>query len=194
MTPVAGPQADPDRKGNEELRDLIKQRSFRRGKFTLSSGRQSDLYFNLKSTMMTPRGALLCARAFLSRIEALGADFVGGLEMGAVPILGSVAALSEMEGKPVRTFFVRKTTKAHGTRELVEGLAPAESLAGARILVVDDVASTGGSVLEAVKAVRAAGGVVDTALVIIDRQMGAAESLRGAGIGLLSIFLENDFR
>src|SRR5579862_786088 len=135
------------RRGEEaELLDLIRHRSFRQGRFTLSSGRESNLYFNLKPTMMHPRGAYLCARALLSRIRAEQPDYVGGLEMGAVPVIGAIAALSAAEQNPVHTFFVRKAVKAHGTREAIEGLGPGESLAGTRILIVDDVATTGNAI------------------------------------------------
>src|SRR5437762_1206999 len=104
------------RSGEEaELLELIRQRSFKRGTFTLSSGRESHLYFNLKPTMMHPRGAYLCALAFLKRIRAENVAYAGGLEMGAVPVIGSLAALSAAEGKPVHTFFVRKAAKTHGT-------------------------------------------------------------------------------
>lgn len=182
------------RTGEEaELLDIIRQRSFRRGSFKLSSGRESSLYFNLKPTMMHPRGAYLCARAFLARIRAEEADYVGGLEMGAVPVIGSLAALSEAEGNPVRTFFVRKGAKAHGTRELIEGLGPGESLAGRRVLVLDDVATTGSAILQAASAVRAADAGVRTALVLIDREEGAAEALAGKNIRLLSVFRAADF-
>jgi len=176
-----------------ELLEIVKQRSFRRGSFTLSSGRESSLYFNLKPTMMQPRGAYLCARAFLRRIRAQHADYVGGLEMGAVPAIGSLAALSEAEGKPVRTFFVRKAAKAHGTRELIEGLGPGESLAGKHALVLDDVATSGNAILQAVAAAREAGAAVDSALVLIDREEGATETLAGDGIRLLAVFRAANF-
>jgi orotate phosphoribosyltransferase len=176
-----------------ELLEIIKRRSFRRGSFTLSSGRESSLYFNLKPTMMDPRGARLCGAAFLRRIRAENADTVGGLEMGAVPVIGSLAAISDLEGHPVRTFFVRKAQKAHGTRELIEGLGPGESLEGKRVLVLDDVATTGNAILQAAAAARAAGAVVDSALVLVDREEGAAEALERAGIRLLSVFRAGDF-
>jgi orotate phosphoribosyltransferase len=176
-----------------ELLEIIKRRSFRQGRFTLSSGRESSLYFNLKPTMMHARGAYLCARAVLKRIRAEHADYVGGLEMGAVPVIGSLAALSEAEGKPVRTFFVRKAAKAHGTREVIEGLGPGESLAGKRVLVLDDVATTGNAILQAVAAARAAEASVDSALVLIDREEGAAETLAGDGIRLLAVFRAANF-
>jgi len=189
--------AKPDRThdaGEDELREIIRTRSFRLGKFTLASGRESDLYFNLKPTMMDPRGAHLCARAFLARVLPEEADFVGGLEMGAVPVISALAAISDAEGRPVRTFFVRKEAKGHGTREVVEGLASGESLAGKRVLIVDDVATTGGSVVKAIDVARGAGAQVDAALVIVDRQEGAAEALAEHGVRLLSVFTGGEFR
>ena len=179
--------------GEAELLEMIRTRSMRRGKFTLASGRESDLYLNLKPTMMDPRGARLCAEAFLARIPT-GTDYVGGIEMGAVPLTAAMAAISDVRGAPVRTFFVRKAVKDHGTRQLVEGLTDAESLAGKRVLVTDDVATTAGSVLQAVQAARAAGAVVTDALVIVDRQEGGAENLAAHGVTLHSVFVGDDFR
>ena len=177
-----------------ELRELIRARSFRLGKFTLVSGRESDLYFNLKPTMMDPRGAHLSARAFLARILAEQVDYVGGLEMGAVPLIASVAAISDADGSPVKTFFVRKEAKVHGTRETIEGLGPEDSLEGARVLVADDVATSGGSIIKAVDAARGAGARVDVALVLIDREEGAREALSEHGVRLLAVFKGGEFR
>jgi orotate phosphoribosyltransferase len=182
------------RRDETELRELIRTRSFRFGRFTLVSGAESDLYFNLKPTMMDPRGALLSARAFLARILREGVDYVGGLEMGAVPIIASVAAISDAEGTPVKTFFVRKEAKKHGTREEVEGLGPGETLQGTRVLIADDVATTGGSIMKAVEAARGAGAVVEVALVLVDREEGAEEALARSGIRLLSVFKAGEFR
>jgi len=176
-----------------ELMALIRQRSLRIGKFTLASGRESDLYLNLKPTMMDPRGARLCAEAFLARVPP-GTDYVGGLEMGAVPVISALAAVSDLAGRPVRTFFVRKGAKDHGTREVVEGLATGESLAGKRLLMVDDVATTGGSVLQAIEVARGVGAVVEDALVIVDRQEGGTENLAARGVRLHSVFVGDDFR
>lgn len=179
---------------DRELFEIIKTRSFRLGKFKLASGAESDLYFNLKSTMMAPRGANLSARAFLERIWASDVDLVGGLEMGAVPIIGSLAAISVEMNRPVNTFFVRKEVKAHGTRDLIEGLAPGETLNGKRVMIVDDVATSGGSIMKAVRPVREAGAVIDTAMVLVDREEGAAEALALEGVKLLSIFKGHEFR
>jgi orotate phosphoribosyltransferase len=179
--------------GEAELLEIIRRRSIRLGKFTLASGRESDLYLNLKPTMMDPRGAHLAAKAFLARIPA-GTDYVGGIAVGAVPVIAALAAVSDIEGKPVRTFFVRTAAKDHGTRELVEGLMGGESLEGKRVLVTDDVATTGGSVIQAIEAARAAGAVVEDALVIVDRQEGGAENLAKLGVKLHSVFVGDDFR
>jgi orotate phosphoribosyltransferase len=179
--------------GESELLEMIKQRSRRLGKFTLASGRESDLYLNLKPTMMDPRGARLCAEAFLARIPA-GTEYVGGIEMGAVPVTAAMAAISDVHGKPVRTFFVRKAVKDHGTRQLVEGLAEGETIEGKRVLVTDDVATTAGSVLQAVQAARAAGAIVTDALVLVDRQEGGTENLAAHGVKLHSVFVGDDFR
>lgn len=179
--------------GEGELLELIRQRSMRRGRFTLASGRESDLYLNLKPTMMDPRGARLAAEALLERVPA-GVDYVGGLEMGAVPAIASMAALSDVQGRPLKTFFVRKAAKDHGTRELVEGLAAGESLEGKRVLVIDDVATSGGSLLKAVDVAREVGALVEHALVLIDREEGAREALAAHGIALGAVFVGDDFR
>jgi orotate phosphoribosyltransferase len=176
-----------------DLFELIRERSFRRGKFRLVSGRESELYFNLKPTMMTPKGALLSARALLARIWPENVDYVGGLEMGAVPVIAALAAISEADGRPIKTFFVRKQPKGHGTMDMIEGLAPNETLAKTRVMVIDDVATSGGSILKAVDAVRAAGASANTALVLIDREEGASEALTAQNIRLLSVFRGKEF-
>ena len=179
--------------GESELLEIIRARSIRLGKFTLASGRESDLYLNLKPTMMDPRGARLCAEAFLARVPP-GTDYVGGIEMGAVPVIAALAAISDVHGAPVKTFFVRKAPKDHGTKEVVEGLTSGESLAGKRVLVTDDVATTGGSVIKAIEAARAAGAIVEDALVLVDRQEGGTENLAALGVRLASVFVGDDFR
>ena len=176
-----------------ELRDVIRQRSYRHGHFRLASGAESPFYFNLKPTMMNPKGAYLSARALLERIRGEVVDYVGGLEMGAVPVIACIAAVSQADGKPIKTFFVRKQAKDHGTQDLLEGLACDETLAGRRVMIVDDVATSGGSILKAAEAARAAGATVATALVIVDREEGAREALQKAGIHLLSVLKAKDF-
>lgn len=177
----------------DDLFEVIKERSFRRGHFTLASGIESELYFNMKPTMMDPRGAYLAAWAMLNRVHEEKADFVGGLAIGAVPTLGAVAAIGHIEGRPIRTFFVRQKAKEHGTRQTIEGLGPRDSLEGKRVVVVDDVATTGGSIMLAIEAARAAGAIVEVGLVIVDREEGARALLQDHGVRLTSIFRAHQF-
>ncbi len=177
----------------QELQALIRARSFRTGRFTLASGKESTLYFNLKPTMMTARGAELSARGLLAIVRRVGADYVGGLEMGAVPVIGSLIALSSAEGQPIEAFFVRKKPKDHGTQDVLEGLMPGESLVGKRAFLIDDVATTAGSTLIAIEAARRAGAVVTDAAVIVDRQEGGTELLASHGVTLHSVFTASDF-
>ena len=136
------------------LAEIIRTRSFGRGKIKLASGRESDFYFNLKPTMLDAEGAALLAELTLDALRGERIDYVGGLEMGAVPIAGAIAQLSFLQGKPIQAFFVRKKPKEHGAKLAVEGLAPGESLQGKRVVVVEDVTTTGGSAIKAVDAVK----------------------------------------
>src|SRR5215207_5357450 len=127
------------------LFDIIRRRSFRQGgSFKLASGRTSTIYFNLKPTMLDPEGARLIGAALAEKTVALGGDLVGGLEMGAVPLVSAAAAMSAVAGKPVAAIFVRKAAKEHGTQSLIEGLAEGETLRGKTVVVVEDVTTTGG--------------------------------------------------
>lgn len=186
MTVYKGEIESDSRRG--ELFSLIKARSFKTGEFTLASGKKSNLYFNMKPTMMSAKGAALSAQAFLAVMEETDSSYVSGLEMGAVPIIGSMAAISALTGNEIAATFVRKAPKKHGTKDIIEGLGPDESLDGQRVLVVDDVATTGISILQATLAVREANGIVEHAACIVDRQEGATELLAENGVRLHSIF------
>lgn len=177
-----------------ELRDLLASRTFKRGEFTLASGRKSRIYFNVKTTMMHPRGALLCATELLRRLRKLNPDYIGGLEMGAVPLLSVVSALSAQEGEPIPSFFVRKKPKPHGTQLLIEGMDDigGETLRDKRVILIDDVATSGGSIIQAVDQVKAEGAEIAGAIVVLDRQEGAAERLAERQIALESLFTAAD--
>jgi len=175
------------------LADIIFKRSFGRGEITLASGRKSDFYFNLKPTMLDPEGAALLAELTLDALSNERIDYVGGLEMGAVPIAGAIAQLSFLKGRPIAAIFVRKKPKEHGARLSVEGLAKGETLEGKRVVVVEDVTTTGGSALKAVEAVRDAGGEVALVFTMVDREEGAAETFRAAGLPFRSLFRAAEF-
>ncbi|MBN9584806.1 MAG: orotate phosphoribosyltransferase [Afipia sp. 62-7] len=175
------------------LADIIRKRSFGRGEITLASGRKSDFYFNLKPTMLDPEGAALLAELSLDALKDDNVDYIGGLEMGAVPIAGAIAQLSWLKGRPIAAFFVRKKPKEHGARLAVEGLAKGEGLAGKRIVIVEDVTTTGGSAIKAVDAVKDAGGEVVLVFTMVDRDEGATEAFAEAGIPFRALYKAGEF-
>ncbi len=179
------------------LRDLLATRSFKRDEangFRLASGILSRIYFNLKTTMLHPEGAKQCALGLLELLDGLDADYVAGLEMGAVPLLSVVSALSAAGSRPVSAVFVRKKPKDHGTALMIEGLDElgGESLAGKRVVLIDDVVTSGGSMLQAAAQIKAAGGEVRDAIVIVDRQQGADARLAAEGLTLHTLFTAAD--
>jgi len=177
------------------LIEIIKTRSFQSGReVKLASGRTSTYYFNMKSTMLDAEGSHLIATLILKAIKGLDADLIGGLEMGAVPIASAVAAVSHTGGRPINAFFVRKQAKEHGTRSLIEGLPNGDSLKGKRVVVVEDVTTTGGSAIKAAEAVRAEGADVVGVVTVIDRQEGAAEAFAAAKLKLTPILTLADFK
>jgi orotate phosphoribosyltransferase len=176
------------------LLDIIGRHSLRTGQeFTLASGRKSTVYINLKPTMLDPDGARLIGAALAEKAVALAADFVGGLEMGAVPLVSATAAMSAVAGKPVRAVFVRKAAKEHGTRSLIEGLVEGETLKGAHVVVVEDVTTTGGSSLKAVAALRDAGAEVRHVVTVVDREEGAKQAFAAAGVTLHALYRKSEF-
>jgi orotate phosphoribosyltransferase len=175
------------------LAEIIRTRSFGRGKITLASGRESDFYFNLKPTMLDAEGAALLAELTLDALAGEKVDYVGGLEMGAVPIAGAIAQLSYMRGKPIPAFFVRKKPKEHGAKLSIEGLAKNVSIKGKRVVVVEDVTTTGGSAMKAVESLREAGADIAFVLTMVDRQEGAAETFKDAGLQFRSLFRAEEF-
>ena len=157
-----------------QLARIIAEKSLKRGKFTLASGRTSDYYIDARLSSLDPAGASAIAEAILKEIEGMKVDAVGGMDMGATPIVGAVAIRSFQLGKPMPTFVVRKEVKAHGTQKLIEGPIPA---APCNVVIVDDVVTSGGSILKAIDAVEKHGGKVLLAISVLDRNAGAAEAL-----------------
>jgi orotate phosphoribosyltransferase len=170
--------------------EIIRERSFRRGKFLLTSGKESDFYLDMKPTMFHPEGATLLAELVLHRIENLRADLIGGLEMGAVPLVSSVTLLSSLKGKPIPGFFVRKATKGHGTNRKIEAV---DSVKDKNVVILEDVTTTGGSAMQAVEAVRDAGAQVLLVLSIVDREEGAAAFYEKARVPFASLFRVSEF-
>jgi orotate phosphoribosyltransferase len=157
-----------------ELRDIIRQKSLRIGDFTLSSGKKSSYYLDCRMTTLDPRGALLIGRLILERIRThnVRADAIGGLTMGADPIATAVAVVSSLEGAPISAFIVRKEAKGHGTQRSIEGY---DGKPGSRVVVVDDVCTTGDSILKAAEKAEEAGYQVVAAFCVVDREEGGTE-------------------
>jgi orotate phosphoribosyltransferase len=162
-----------------ELAAFLQKQSLRRGNFILASGKSSTYYIDGKLTAMHPRGATLIARAILKEIEPLAIDAVGGMDMGATPIVGAVAVAGEAAGRPLPVFVVRKELKKHGTMKLIEGPIPPTP---SKVVIIDDVVTTGESILKAIDAVQNAGHEVLLAISVLDRKGGATEALAARGI------------
>ncbi|MEW6458761.1 MAG: orotate phosphoribosyltransferase [Bacillota bacterium] len=174
----------------EALKQLLLTRSFQFGEFILSSGKKSSYYFDGKQVTLHPRGALLTARAVLEKVRGRGVQAVGGPTIGADPMVGALGVVCALEGIDLGLFIVRKDQKQHGKRLRIEGrkIAPGEKVA-----VIDDVLTTGGSILTAVEAVREAGGEAVLAVVLVDRCEGGTETLEGQGIPVDPVFTVRDF-
>ncbi len=161
----------------EQLKELLRRRSVVRGQFTLASGRSSNYYLDCRLTTLDPEGAVLTAYTILELLDEHGvkADAIGGLAIGADPIVTAVAAVSYLEKKPLRAFIVRKDAKAHGRQKQIEGIADTEV---SRVIIVDDVCTTGESTWQAIRAVEDAGLKVVAVLSLVDREEGGSERLR----------------
>ena len=167
------------------LVQMLALRSARRGTFTLASGRQSDLYVDARLTTMSPDGLAIIGPMALERFRACGwaPDSVGGLTLGADPVSYAIAHASALAKTPIRAFTVRKEAKTHGTGKLIEG--PYQ--AGDKVVVIEDVITTGGSALKAIDAIKAAGGVIVGVLAVVDREEGGREAIEAAGFAVESL-------
>jgi orotate phosphoribosyltransferase len=169
----------------ERLIALLARVSARRGQFTLASGRTSSLYIDARLTTMSPEGLALIGPLGLEAIRAGGwqADAVGGLTLGADPVAYAISYASAASDRPLRAFTVRKEAKAHGTGRLIEG----PFAHGDRVVIVEDVITTGGSALKAASAVEAAGGRIAGVLALVDREEGGREAIEAAGYAVRAL-------
>lgn len=170
----------------ERLLHLLAERSVRRGDFVLASGARSDFYIDCRVTTTHAEGQALIGRVALAALREAGLqpDSVGGLTMGADPVAYAVAHASWLAGAPVHAFSVRKEAKAHGTGRRIEGcFAP-----GQRVVVAEDVITSGGSALRACEAVRAEGGEILAVLALVDREGGGREAIERAGFRVVPLF------
>lgn len=170
---------------SDKLLVLLRERSFRVGDFTLSSGKKSKYYVDARLTTMSGQGQQLIGELGLAAIDHQGWQprSVGGLTLGADPVAYAIAHTAALRGRTLDAFTVRKEAKVHGTGKLIEGAFQP----GWSIVVVEDVITTGDSALRAIAAVRAAGGSVLGVLAVVDREEGGAERIAAEGVTALSL-------
>lgn len=177
----------------QRLRVIISEKSLLKGgNFRLMSGHQSHFYFDMKPTIFDPEGANLIADLILDALRPLAVEAIGGPALGAIPIVACVCQKS-FPARPLSGFFIRKEPKDHGTGRLVEGPPKPEDLAGRRAVLVEDVTTTGGSLIRALKATREVGALVDTVVTIVDREQGAGDNLAREGLTLISLLKASEF-
>ncbi|MDD5045209.1 MAG: orotate phosphoribosyltransferase [Candidatus Omnitrophica bacterium] len=172
-----------------QLLKLLKKKAVKTGRIKLSSGKISDFYVDGRLITLTPEGAWLIANIMLEMLKKDKIDAIGGLTLGADPIAGAIACVAHLKKVPIKTFIVRKHKKEHGMKRQIEG-PPLKK--GSRVVIIDDVATTGGSLLEAKETLDKIGAKTVCAIVIVDRQEGAVRNLNRAGVRLLSIFKKKD--
>lgn len=170
---------------HEELIALLKERSFRRGDFTLSSGKKSTYYIDARLTTMSGAGQLVIGDLGLDTLAIQGwtPRTIGGLTLGADPVAYAIAHSAARRGRTLDAFTVRKEAKQHGTGKLIEGAFEA----GWPVVVVEDVITTGDSALKAIRAVREAGGTVLGVLAVVDREEGGVEKIAAEGVTAVSL-------
>jgi len=176
-----------------ELLSLIREKSYEERAVTLASGRKSNFYVDGKQTSLHPRGAELIGRLFLGRLPGFGpVEAVGGMTLGADPLATATSLMSSLEGKGIPAFLVRKEPKGHGTQSWLEGkknLRP-----GARVVVLEDVVTTGGSSLRAIERIEAEGYQVLGVLALVDRDEGGREALESRGFRFEALFTKSEVR
>ncbi len=173
------------------LRRFMQEHAFKLGDFQLASGKKSHYYFNSKVVILSAEGAYLAGRAMLEKIKGLKVDAIGGAAMGAVPLAGSLAVLFYLEGLKHISFFVdRKEAKKHGDRQRIEGPGLDRT---SRIVVVEDVVTTGGSALGTALYLKGQGHEIVKVVALLDRKEGAAEAFKEQGFSFDPVFTIDDF-
>jgi orotate phosphoribosyltransferase len=172
----------------ERLLELVRTKALREGKITLSSGKVSDYYVDAREVVLDPEGAYLTGRLMLDMINP-AAVAVAGMTLGADPIVTAISVVGHIEGRDLTALIIRKEPKKHGTQKFVEGPALPE---GSKVAVVDDVVTTGSSLLKSIERLRAEGYEPIQVVAILDREEGGSGRLKEAGYRLESIFTRAD--
>lgn len=176
----------------QRLKEILLSKSYRKGTFTLTSGKTSDFYIDGKQTTLSAEGAYLCGKLLLQLInkEEMPIEAVGGMTLGADPLVTAVSLVSFLEKCPIPAFIVRKEAKGHGTGNYIEGLK--NMPAGCRVALVEDVVTTGGTLLKVIERVEAQGFKVGVVVTIVERQEGGVEALADKGYKLEALFTREE--
>jgi len=173
------------------LLSLLKEKSYEKRKVILSSGRESDFYIDCKQTTLDAEGAVLTGRLFCEMLEkGERPEGVGGITLGADPIVTAVSLTSALRGWPIPAFIIRKEPKKHGTAQWIEGTK--NLLTGMKVAIVEDVVTTGASTLKAIDRALESGLSVSRVLCLVDRNEGGAQTLTERGYLLEAMFLKED--
>lgn len=173
------------------LLELLRDRSFERKRVVLASGKESDFFIDCKQTALTAEGHHLIGALLFEEAKKLGVVAVAGVELGGCPLASAVAQTSFGRGTPIDALYVRKAAKDHGSQRLVEG--DTRLAQGARIALVEDVITTGGSTIRAMHTLIAAGYEVVGVLALVDRLEGGREAIEGTGAPMIALYTRHDF-
>jgi orotate phosphoribosyltransferase len=169
----------------ERLKQLILEKAYQRGHFVLASGQRSDYYIDARKITLDPEGAYLVGNLLFELLQREAMDAVGGLTLGADPIVSSIAVVSFLEKKPIPVFIVRKEIKEHGTQKVIEGI---DLKPNQRVILVDDVLTTGGSLIEAAKKIQPLGVKIVKVMCIVDRREKRTPLLESLGCPVECLF------
>lgn len=176
----------------QRLKEILLDKSYRKGEFTLTSGKTSDFYIDGKQTTLSAEGAYLCGKLIFELIQQneTKIDAVGGMTLGADPLVTAASIVSHLENDPIPAFIVRKEAKGHGTGNYIEGLKNMPE--GCSVALLEDVVTTGGTLLQVIERVEGAGFKVGLIVTVVERQEGGTDVLAKAGYPLKSIFTREE--
>jgi len=172
----------------DELKELIKSDAVKYGKFILASGKESDLYVDLRKVTLNPKGAFLIGSIIVEMIKQRSVDAIGGMSLGADPIAVASSLIAYQSGRTIPAFLVRKGKKDHGTKNMIEG--PISE--GFKVVVVEDVITTGSSTITAIQHIEEAGMIVDVVIGLLDRSEGGKEAIEKLGYEVQAIVERKD--
>jgi orotate phosphoribosyltransferase len=182
----------------EVLLEMLKEYSHKKGKFTLASGKESDFFIDCKKTTLLATGHALCGEILFDEIRSLelwDAYGVAAVPLGACSLASAVSLISIQRGYPLDVFYVRKEKKDHGTGNLIESPVgyTSEIKENGHVILLEDVVTTGGSAIEAIRSMRNEGYIVDNVIALVDRLEGARENFESEDVELYSIYTRKDF-